>query len=154
MEAVIPSVDVSNQTGSSLDLDRVRDLAQAVLALEGDERGLAVAFVEEPVMAELNERYRSLAEPTDVLSFSATDIDDEDWPEPEDLEQAPFLGDVVICPAVAARNAADDGITLEAEVRKLVIHGILHLRGYDHETDQGQMRAREEALYTTVASEQ
>jgi probable rRNA maturation factor len=151
---VIRSVDVSDETGSRLDLEWVREFAQAVLALEGDAGGLAVAFVEEPVMAELNGRYRSLAEPTDVLSFSSAGIDQEDWPEPEDLEQEPFLGDVVICPAVAARNAAEDGTTLELEVRRLVIHGILHLRGYDHESDQGQMQAREEALYAAVASEQ
>ena len=104
-------------------------------------------------MAELNERYRSLAEPTDVLSFSDAGVDDEDWPEPDDLEQEPFLGDVVICPAVASRNATEDGITLDMELRRLIIHGILHLMGYDHENDQGQMRAREEALYAAVASE-
>ena len=149
-----PSVEVSNETEARLDLDRIREFAQAVLAREGDAGGLALAFVDEPVMAELNERYRSLAEPTDVLSFSSAGVDDEDWPEPEDLEQEPFLGDVVICPAVASRNAAGDGITLDLELRRLVIHGILHLMGYDHESDQGQMRAREEALYTAVASEQ
>ena len=147
-----PSVEVGNETGARLDLERVREFAQAVLAREGDAGGLAVAFVEEPVMVELNERYRSLAEPTDVLSFSSADID-EDWPEPEGLEQEPFLGDVVICPTVASRNAVEDGITLDQEVRRLVIHGILHLMGYDHECDQGQMRAREEALYATVALE-
>ena len=150
---MIPSVEVGNETEARLDLERVREFAQAVLAREGDAGGLALAFVEEPVMAELNERYRSLAEPTDVLSFSYAGVDDEDWPEPDDLEQEPFLGDVVICPAVASRNAVGDGITLDLELRRLVIHGILHLMGYDHESDQGQMQAREEALYIAVASE-
>jgi len=149
---VTPAVEVGNETGSRLDLEKVREFAQAVLAREGDVGGLALAFVEEPAMVELNERYRSLAEPTDVLSFSYADPDGEDWPEPEDLEQEPFLGDVVICPAVASRNAAEDGITLDLELRRLVIHGILHLMGYDHESDEGQMRDREEALYTAMAS--
>jgi probable rRNA maturation factor len=149
---VISSVEVSNETDARLELERVREFAQAVLAGEGDVRGLALAFVEEPVMAELNERYRSLAEPTDVLSFSYAGVEGEDWPEPDDLEQEPFLGDVVICPAVASKNAADDGITLDLELRRLVIHGIMHLMGYDHESDQGQMRAREDAVLTAVTS--
>ena len=59
---------------------------------------------------------------------------------------------MVICPAVASRNAAEDGVTLDLELRRLVIHGILHLMGYDHESDEGQMRDREEALYTAMAS--
>ena len=149
---MIPSVEVGNESGARLDLERVREFAQGVLAHEGGAGGLALAFVEEPVMAELNKRYRSLAEPTDVLSFSYAGFDDQDWPEPDDLEQEPFLGDVVICPAVASRNALEEGITLDLELRRLVIHGILHLMGYDHESDQGQMLAREEALCTAMAA--
>jgi probable rRNA maturation factor len=143
-------VEVTNETGLALRPDGVREFAMAVLAREGGEGELAVAFVDEPVMAELNLRYRSVAEPTDVLSFSYEGLDDEEWPEPEGSEQAPYLGDVVICPAVAAKGAADDGIGLEVELRRLIIHGILHLLGYDHERDEGEMRAREEALMPEV----
>jgi probable rRNA maturation factor len=145
-------VQVNNETGLALRLEGVRDFATAVLAREGGDGELTVAFVEEPVMAELNERYRSLAEPTDVLSFSYDGFDGEEWPEPEESEQVPYLGDVVICPAVAAKGAAEDGIGLDLELRRLIIHGILHLLGYDHERDEGEMRAREEALLAEVAA--
>ena len=100
-------------------------------------------------MAELNERYRGSDEATDVLSFPGGPDDDSDWPDPEadaTHDRAPFLGDVLVCPAAARRNALDDGISVAEELRRLVVHGVLHLLGYDHEVDRGEMRASEAAI--------
>ena len=58
---------------------------------------------------------------------------------PEAIEGVPFLGDIVICPAVACIHASRYRVSREKEMRKLLLHGILHLLGYDHETDNGEM---------------
>ena len=81
-------------------------------------------------MRALNSRYRNRDYPTDVLSFSYGDMK---------LDQIPFLGEIVISPEVAVRQAIRWGVRPEKELRKLLVHGILHLLGYDHETDKGQM---------------
>lgn len=141
-------VDVVNETGAAVDEDAAARAVLWVLEKEDVVSGVvSVAFVEESSMSELNVRYRGGVEATDVLSFPGGDDDDDedlDWPEPEtEVGSAPHLGDVVICPAVAGRNAADDGIEPAEELRRLLVHGVLHLLGYDHEIDQGEMRARE-----------
>ena len=116
-------VAVSNRQ-DSFDVDErsVTSLAQATLRAEGVAAGeLSVSFVTPEEMAELHERYMGEPGPTDVLSF----------PMDEPGGEHRLLGDVVICPAFAAGNNLD----LQAEVRLLVVHGILHLLGYDHEED-------------------
>jgi probable rRNA maturation factor len=122
-----------------VDVDRWADLAEAVLAGEGvgGEGELSLLFVGEDRMAELNEQYLGESGPTDVLSFP---LDAEETPEPTRL-----LGDVVICPAVAARNAPAHTGTYEDEVALLVVHGVLHVLGMDHaEADEAAaMRERE-----------
>jgi probable rRNA maturation factor len=81
-------------------------------------------------MQALNSRYRKKDYPTDVLSFSYGDMK---------IDQIPFLGEVILSPEVAVRQAIHWGASPERELRKLLVHGILHLLGYDHETDRGQM---------------
>lgn len=78
----------------------------------------------------LNCRYRGKDYSTDVLSF----IYDE-----AEVDGSPFLGEIVIAPAVAVEHALEYGNSAEDELRKLLVHGTLHLLGYDHETDRGQM---------------
>ncbi len=82
----------------------------------------------------MNLRFRGKDKPTDVLSFPAL---------PEDSGQG---GDLAISLDTASRQAADCGHTLETEVKVLILHGLLHLAGYDHERDRGQMRRRESLL--------
>ncbi len=138
-------VEVTNDTFLTVREEGVAALVAAVLRREATVAGLSVAFLSQEAMAELNERYRGVAGPTDVLSFPAGD--DGGWPEPEEIYQpAPYLGDVVVCPAVAQANAAGDRIELGEELRRLIVHGVLHLLGYDHETDEGEMRSRESLL--------
>ena len=92
-------------------------------------------------MAELNEAHRGKQGPTDVLSFT---IDDGEAVEGS-AGSVVLLGDIVICPAVAAANAREHEVSLEAELELLVVHGCLHLLGWDHEVDAEAeaMEARE-----------
>jgi probable rRNA maturation factor len=94
--------------------------------------GVTVAIVADRRVRDLNRRYRRKDVPTDVLSFPAD--------EPGEL------GDVVIALGVARRQAARAGHSLSTEFRVLALHGLLHLLGYDHERDAGQMRRIEQRL--------
>ena len=100
-----------------------------------------VALVGDRKMRDLNRRFRGIDKVTDVLSF-ATD------PAPAGLSPvpAPLLGDVVIATGRAARQARAAGQTNADEWRRLALHGLLHLLGYDHEQDDGQMERLERRL--------
>jgi len=88
-------------------------------------------------MRTLNRRYRGKDAPTDVLSFCY----------PGELSEGmPFLGEIVISPEIAYKNAVDCGIAFDVEIRTLLLHGILHLMGYDHESDNGEMNRLQKAL--------
>jgi probable rRNA maturation factor len=93
---------------------------------------MTVAIVPDARVRTLNRRYRRKDTPTDVLSFPSG--------EPG------YLGDVVIAAGVARRQARDAGHSLQTELRVLALHGLLHLLGYDHETDAGRMRRVEKRL--------
>jgi len=125
-----------------LDPAALERLAAAVLAAEGVDGAcaLGIAFVGEADMQALNAEHRALDEVTDVLAFPLDGRDEL----PPGLERQ--LGDVVICHAQAARQAAEAGLEPAAEVRVLVLHGLLHLLGYDHEADEGEMLARQDEL--------
>lgn len=82
-------------------------------------------------MRAMNGKYRGKGYATDVLSFSYGNMQ---------MDGMPFLGEVVIAPKVAEDQAKRARVSLEQELRKLLVHGILHLLGYDHETDRGQMK--------------
>ena len=124
-----------------VDPDRWGTLAEAVLAGEGveGEGELSLTFVGEDRMAALNGEYMGEAGPTDVLSFPL-DADPDAAAEPVRL-----LGDVVICPAMAARNAPQHAGSYDAEMALLVVHGVLHILGHDHAEagDAAAMAARE-----------
>ena len=89
--------------------------------------------------SELNREHRGKDEPTDVLSFPIDEDDDLDG-------VTRLLGDVVICVPVAERQAAEQGVEPGDELVDLLVHGVLHLLGYDHETDDGEMLARQDAI--------
>ena len=102
----------------------------------------SVTFVGPRRIRLLNRRYRGKDYPADVLTFR--------YPG-ESLEGQPFLGEILISPEVASRNARQWNATLQREVRRLLIHGVLHLLGYDHETDKGEMRRLENRLMRSRA---
>ena len=118
-EGAGPTVLVSDRQAERVDADALARLAADVLAAEGrGDDELSLSFVGEDEMADLHVRYMDEPGPTDVLSFP--------------LDEDGLLGDVVICPAVAARANPEHP---ENELRLLVVHGVLHLLGYDHEAD-------------------
>ena len=157
---VDPEVFCSDeQSDVDIDLMRWQALAEGVLAAEGIRGGteMSVIFVGEADIAELNESFLGSPGPTDVLSFpiDAGDIDlapigsgatrgpDRAPLDPSDLPM--LLGDVVICPKVAERQAPTHAGTLDDELALLVVHGILHILGHDHAEpgETADMRARE-----------
>ena len=103
---------------------------------------LTVCFVTEVEITRLNQTYRGKSDPTDVLSFPAGRSADRNFSR----SAAAYLGDIAISPVVARRNAQRFGRSLEGELRVLILHGVLHLMGFDHETDSGEMDRREARL--------
>lgn len=157
------------QVDTPVDPARWQQLAQSVLRHEGinGDAELSVLFVDETTIAELNQRFMDTPGPTDVLAFPLEDelVEPGRFPDSSttgpvdprartDVPDPPLLlGDVVICPAVADRNAAThasdrhDGTVID-ELALLVVHGILHILGHDHaEPEQAaRMQAREREL--------
>jgi probable rRNA maturation factor len=108
----------------------------------GDRRGATLRIVSDPKMRELNRRYRDKDRPTDVLAFPADPVPEECLDE----DEAAYLGDLVISAETAARQAREAGVALDDEIRVLAVHGYLHLLGYDHEQDRGEMVRLERVL--------
>jgi probable rRNA maturation factor len=150
------------QSAQPVDMLRWVTVARDVLLAEGvkGDAELSMLFVDEKAMADLNQRFAGKDGPTDVLAFP---IDEEPaeggrspdsagsgpgWVPKEPSELPTLLGDVVICPAVARRNAADHTGTYDDEIALLVVHGILHLMGMDHvdEQEAEAMERREKEL--------
>jgi probable rRNA maturation factor len=131
-------------------LDRASTFAVSVMdALELDAWELSLFFCGEEFMAGLNLSYRGKEGPTDVLSFQLGE-----WVDGTNGRRF-IAGDVVICTAVMARNAASFGVSEDEELRRLIIHGILHLAGLDHQTNEGNepMLVRQENLLSTLSEE-
>ncbi len=118
-EAEHPTVEVSDRQKVSVDETALVDLAQRILAEEGvGGVELSVSLVSPDEMSSLHERFIGERRPTDVLSFT--------------MDEEGLLGDVIICPEVARTQSQD----LAAELRLLLVHGILHLLGYDHDKEE------------------
>ena len=129
-----PRILLSNRQEYAVDEERLQELARATLLAEGAvDKELSISLVTTEEMAGLHEQYMGEPGPTDVLSFP--------------LDEDGLLGDVVVCPTIAAEQNPD----VASEIRLLLVHGILHLLGYDHERDEDRTRmwARQER-YTGV----
>ena len=127
----------------------VRSFLLRAMTLLGVDHEVSVLAVDEGEMAELNETYRHKGGPTDVLSFALNEGQGEGT-------QEYWLGDIVVCPAVAARHAAAAGISPQRETSWLLVHGLLHLLGYDHERGVREariMRDKEQWLLTNLLSD-
>lgn len=112
---------------------RFAERVMAELGLSGE--AATVVFVSDRAIRKLNREFRGRDEVTDVLSFPLADPRERVGGEP--------LGDVVISVERAAQQAAENGFEFEREIAQLILHGLLHLCGYDHETDDGQMNRLE-----------
>ena len=109
-----------------------RFLSSLTLDMGQPEAAFTVVFVTDNAMREYNHRYRKLDKPTDVLSFPGEDE---------------YLGDILISTETAWKQAKQSTtLTFDDNIRRLLLHGVLHLSGYDHETDNGEMRAIERRL--------
>ena len=125
------SIEINNESGIAVDEQAIQRLA--VYALDQlhvhPDAELAIVFVDEAAMEQLHVQWMDEPGPTDVLSFPMDELrpgtDEEESP-------AGLLGDVVLCPQVAARQAVTAGHTTQEELLLLTTHGILHLLGYDH----------------------
>jgi probable rRNA maturation factor len=144
------AVEVLNkQRVQVVDKQRAAELARAVLDKLGRvEATVTISFIRDRQMRQLNRDYRGSDKPTDVLSFAYHEGADE-------LELAELdghLGDLVISVETAERYAQELGLTFARELEHLVIHGTLHLAGYDHETDDGEMNRLEKRLRKQLLS--
>ena len=128
-------VTVADESGSSCDLAALADLGAHLirsLRLHPDCE-LCITLVDEERMTGLHEDWMQEPGPTDVLSFP---MDELRSAAPGEEPVAGMLGDIVLCPSFAARQAAEKGRDLDAELQFLVTHGMLHLIGYDHATQE------------------
>lgn len=126
----------------------VQKLAEFVIRSEGkpEDTEVSINFVTDEEIHVLNRGYRDVDRPTDVLSFECDGYEDDDVPFVEGMSFE--LGDIVIAPDVAEKQAPEYGLSFEDEMSLLVTHGLLHLCGYDHmEDEEAQiMEAREREL--------
>ncbi|GIW44993.1 MAG: endoribonuclease YbeY [Candidatus Binatia bacterium] len=142
-------VTISGRRIPVLKRHAVRAIVERALALLGEAQAeVSIRFVTDAEIHELNRRYRGKDRPTDVLAFAAREGErvpgDERW-----------LGDIVISIATAHRQAAERGHSLFEEVKGLIVHGLLHLLGYDHERSPAEarkMRRKERWLLETLES--
>jgi probable rRNA maturation factor len=130
-------VDVSDARGRRLSGPDVSGLGPWLsrAAPPGTRGRVTIALVTDAVMRRLNRQYRGVDKATDVLSFPA-----------DASPKADFLGDLAIARGVSARQARAQGHSTRVEIRVLALHGLLHLLGYDHEVDAGEMARLEERL--------
>jgi len=102
---------------------------KAIDAIGKHGSSATIAFVSDKNIRKLNHQFRQIDKATDVLSFPA--------------DEETNLGDIAISVETAAAQAKDNGLTFENEIAQLILHGLLHLTGYDHETDNGEMNRLE-----------
>ena len=128
---------VSRQRRRKMDCQRWQVFGEKALkALGKAGQDATIAFVSDRQIKILNKRFRGLGNPTDILSFPAGDDQFAETSQPS-------LGDVAISVERAEIQAVENGLAFEKEIAQLILHGLLHLCGYDHETDDGEMNRLE-----------
>ncbi len=144
---------VENETEEKVDLKQVRAILKKIVAYYGEKRDFSVTFVTDDEIQELNREYREIDAPTDILTFRLDDA--PSFPISFDEEDMDFLnneemGDIFISLDTMRRNAEEFGVGEEEELSRLLLHGILHLRGLDHKTNdfekEEMLKEQEEVL--------
>jgi probable rRNA maturation factor len=121
---------VNRQRGVKVDAEGWASFAAKALdAIGKSDSSATVAFVSDKSIRRLNQQFRGVDKATDVLSFPAD--------EPNNL------GDIAVSVQTATRQAKENGLSFEREIAQLILHGLLHLCGYDHESDDGEMNRLE-----------
>ena len=128
---------INRQRARKISAKQWREFAeQALRAIDSTQQSATIVFVSDAVIKKFNRQFRGQNYATDVLSFptKAEDFESDNQSQ---------LGEVVISVERAAAQAKENGLTFSNEVRQLILHGLLHLSGYDHETDKGEMNRLE-----------
>ena len=129
---------VENETEEKVNLKEVRAILKKIVSYYGEKRDFSVTFVTDSEIQELNKEYREIDAPTDILTFRLDDT--PSFPISFEDEDVDFLnneemGDIFISLDTMRRNAEEFGVREEEELSRLLLHGILHLRGLDHKTN-------------------
>ncbi len=126
---------INQQRKIKIETQSFQTFAETAIEQIANGKTCTIAFISDKKMRELNRDFRGKNSTTDVLSFpyEADEFDADDS----------FLGDIVISLEQAERQAIENNLTLENEVKQLILHGLLHLLGNDHETDNGEMNSLE-----------
>ncbi|MDO5033959.1 MAG: rRNA maturation RNase YbeY [Actinomycetaceae bacterium] len=129
------SVEVINETDVEIGIEEFRDIAEYVLAQMhvSPDADLSILFIDPEPMEELHIKWLDLPGPTDVMSFP---MDELRPGQPGQVTPPGILGDIVICPQVAHKQALEAGHSSVEEMLLLTVHGMLHLLGYDHAEEE------------------
>jgi probable rRNA maturation factor len=145
------ALEIDEQFAGFCDRSQIEAAVQAVLeATQSTESSVAISITDSAAVQQLNFQYRQINAPTDVLSFSYQP--DPDFPEPATAEIAGHLGDIIIAYPVAQAQAEISGHTPMDEIVLLVVHGMLHLLGFDHDskTNKASMWSIQSSLLTKL----
>lgn len=146
------SLSIQHKSGFNVNRAEIRNAVKKTLAVNGrktsDPYEISVVFTGREEIREMNREYRNINRTTDVISFA--------FAEGEGAQFAPFLlGDIFICPEVVADHAEKFKTTFENELMFVVVHGVLHLLGFDHnrKSDRDKMREAEDIIMNKLVSE-
>lgn len=148
------TVLVTDDQDEPIPIEPLSDLVRIAMEAEGleAETVVALSFVDIVAMTSLNETHMDKRGPTDVLSFPIEDAVPGDPPQRDPDGPPLHIGDIVVCPEVVCVNAKTAGVSVDDEMSLIVVHGVLHLLGYDH-VDDGDaefMEGRERAILHSV----
>lgn len=148
------SIFVADEQSEPVDLPVIRSLAEEVVRAEGypDDSEVTLLLVSDEEMASYNKRFLDRDGPTDVLAFPVEDLEPGVVPEIEVNAPPLLLGDIIVAPSYIHRQASDLGVSFEDEISLMVVHGILHLLGYDHQDDAEaeSMESREREILASA----
>ena len=126
-------IEINNLTSEKIDSKRVELIILKTLELEGNKntKEMSVAIISSEEIKRINSQYRKIDSATDVLSFEGDDN---------------ILGEIIVCPEEVRKN----GDSFDDELKRVLIHGTLHILGYDHEKDQGEMIQKQEEYFSLI----
>lgn len=136
-------IEINNLTTVSVDEKFLKEVIEKVLAEEGEKGNLSIAFVGPGKMKKVNKSYLGRNRTTDVLSFPEKKIKLKQF-KMGSLEKSKNLGEIIICLREVKKNAKRYGVDFKAELVRVLIHGLLHLFGYDHEQSEKEAQKMEE----------
>ncbi|MDI6591708.1 MAG: rRNA maturation RNase YbeY [Patescibacteria group bacterium] len=136
-------IEINNLTTNPIDEEFLKKIAQKVLKEEKKEADLSIALIGQGRIRKINKRYRGKNRVTDVLAFPETKVLLENF-KVGPLQKIPSLGEIVICLREVKKNAKRYGSSFEKELARVLIHGILHLLGYNHEISEEKAKEMEE----------